>query len=85
MINKPNVKYVIKWNFDLNGETINIPENCLIEFDGGSVSNGTLVGNNTTLICAQSIDDVIKTSLEGTWNTAYLSQDWGNSKFVGIS
>lgn len=85
MINKPNVKYVIKWNFDLSGEIINIPENCLIEFDGGSVSNGTLVGNNTTLICTQPIDDAIKTSLEGTWNAAYLSQDWGNSKFVGIS
>lgn len=53
MINKPNTVYIIQYDYDLNdpnGENpIIIPENCVLEFDGGSLSNGTLVGNGTGL------------------------------------
>lgn len=45
-----NTKYIIKYTYDLLGEEIVIPENCVVEFDGGSVNNGTLVGQNTGLI-----------------------------------
>lgn len=68
MINKQNVKYIIKWNFDLDDETITVPEGCLIEFDGGSFSNGTLVGNETILVYNQEEEDVFKNvSLEGSF------------------
>ena len=63
-----NVKYVIKWDYDLLGGTIEIPENCLIEFDGGSISNGTLIGNDTYMIIHQDSSDVLKNiNLEGTF------------------
>ena len=42
MINEPNTIYEIRYDFDLNGTTINIPEGCTLEFQGGSFSNGTL-------------------------------------------
>lgn len=68
MINKQNVKYIIKWNFDLDDETITVPEGCLIEFDGGIFSNGTLVGNETILVYNQEEKDVFKNvSLEGSF------------------
>lgn len=67
MISKPNTKYVIKWNFDLNGTSITIPQGCLIEFDGGSFSNGTLVGNNTILMYKQPIEEVLDVTLSGTF------------------
>lgn len=68
MINKQNVKYIIKWNFDLDDETITVPEGCLIEFDGGSFSNGTLVGTETILVYNQEEEDVFKNvSLEGSF------------------
>ena len=67
MISKPNTKYVIKWNFDLNGASITIPQDCLIEFDGGSISNGTLVGQSTILIYNQPLNDILTATLEGTW------------------
>ena len=67
MVSKANVKYVIKWNFDLDGETITIPEGCLIEFDGGSISNGTLVGDDTILIYNQPLNDILTATLDGTW------------------
>ena len=63
-----NVKYVIKWDYDLLGGTIEFPENCLIEFDGGSISNGTLIGNDTYIILHQDESDVLKNViLEGNF------------------
>lgn len=50
MINKPNTIYVIRYDFDLNGATINVPENCTLDFQGGSLKDGTLNGNNTLLV-----------------------------------
>ena len=59
MINKPNTIYHIQYDFDLNGQTITIPENCVLEFEGGSLSNGTVIGNNTeilsSIICLYNI------------------------------
>lgn len=46
MINKPNTIYEIRYDFDLNGAEITIPENCFLEFVGGSISNGVLNLNN---------------------------------------
>ena len=44
MINESNTIYEIKYDFDLNGATINIPENCILKFDGGRIVNGELGG-----------------------------------------
>lgn len=63
-----NTKYVIKWNFDLEGETLEIPENCIIAIDGGSISNGTLVGNDTVLVNVNNVDDIlVNIDKQGTW------------------
>lgn len=45
MVNEPNTIYHIQYDYDLKGETITIPENCVLQFDGGSIKNGKLVGN----------------------------------------
>lgn len=47
MLSFPNTIYIIQYNYDLNNKTINIPEGCILDFHGGSLSNGTLNGNNT--------------------------------------
>lgn len=45
-----------------------LPAGCLIEFDGGSISDGTLVGNLTILICNQELDDIMRDVVrEGTF------------------
>lgn len=69
MLRNANTKYVIRWDYDLAGETITMQPGCIIEFDGGSIKNGTLVGNNTVLIYSQSMQDIIKEDAEltGTW------------------
>lgn len=49
MISSSNTIYEIRYDFDLNGETINIPENSILEFKGGSLSNGILNGNKSKI------------------------------------
>lgn len=45
-----NTIYEIRYDFDLGGETLTVPENCTLKFEGGSLNNGAVIGNNTTLI-----------------------------------
>ena len=47
MINKDNTIYEVRYDFDLDGNTITIPENCVLLFKEGTISNGTVVLNNT--------------------------------------
>lgn len=49
MINKSNTIYEIRYDFDLNGAEITIPENCVLKFNGGSLNNGTIVFNQTLI------------------------------------
>lgn len=49
MINKENTIYVIQYEYDLNSEEITIPEGCVLNFQGGSLSNGTIILNNTKI------------------------------------
>ena len=54
MMSVANTKYMIKYNYTL-GEDITIPENCILEFDGGSIVNSTensysLTGTSTKIV-----------------------------------
>ena len=45
MINKLNTIYEIRYDFDLDGKTLEVPENCTLKFEGGSFRNGMLKGD----------------------------------------
>lgn len=47
MISKPNTIYEIRYDFDLNGETIKMQEGCTLKFEGGKFTNGAIISNNT--------------------------------------
>ena len=42
MMTTPNTRYIIKWDFDLDGQAITIPDGCMLSFEGGSLFNGTV-------------------------------------------
>lgn len=42
MLNKENTVYEIRYDFDLNGTPIQIPKGCVLDFQGGSIKNGTI-------------------------------------------
>ena len=42
-----NTIYEIGYDFDLDGETVSIPSNCILKFTGGSIDNGKLSSANS--------------------------------------
>jgi hypothetical protein len=48
-VTKENTIYEIRYDFDLGGQEINIPKNCVLQFEGGSLSNGSIVGEQTEI------------------------------------
>lgn len=83
MINKPNTIYEIRYDFDLNNQEINIPENCILKFDGGNFSNGTINGTNT--IISSSLYKIFDSILfKGTWNNPNSYPEWFGAKGDGI-
>lgn len=74
-MNQENTVYVIKYDFDLDGEKVFIPERSVLKFRGGCIKNGTLVGNNTGIIAKKvTIFDTV--CIEGTWNVRDITSDW---------
>lgn len=49
MMQDANTIYIIQYDYDLNDASITVPSRCVLQFEGGSLSNGTLVGNNTAI------------------------------------
>lgn len=47
MINKANTIYVIQYDYDLNNESIYIPEGCILDFEGGSLNGGVIYSTKT--------------------------------------
>lgn len=85
MINNSNTIYVIQYDFTL-GEDITIPENCILEFNGGSLSgDNTIIGNNTC-ISANTIK-ILSTDItfSGTWNIVSIYPEWFGAKGDGIT
>lgn len=76
-INKPNTVYIIRYDFCLSGATITLPKNSTLKFEGGSIDNGTIIGNNSSIV-----SDIDKTILgkdlviEGTWNIEHIYDRW---------
>ena len=63
---KTNTAYIVKHDFDLMGGTIVIPADCELVFNGGSLNNGIIVGNNTSIVYSGAIFNGI--GIKGNWN-----------------
>ena len=63
MLGRANTIYIIQYDYNLNGQTITVPENCILQFEGGSFRNGTVVGNNTVIVSnSQCFQDILLTN-----------------------
>ena len=59
MMRKPNTIYIIQYDYCLAGQTIEVPENCVLEFQGGSLRNGTIIFNDTNIINELHVKDCV--------------------------
>ena len=86
MINKPNAIYEIRYDFDLNGEEITIPEGCMLDFNGGSISGlHTLTGSNTGIQAGLVKIFSTDVTLAGTWNVVEAYPEWFGAKGDGVT
>lgn len=72
-VTSTNTVYEIRYNFDLDSSTVVLPENAVLKFVGGKISNGTLNGNKTKIDAGKYdtiFDSVI---LSGSFDCDYLT------------
>ena len=79
MVSEANTEFVVQYDYDLNdpnGENpITIPANSVLNFAGGSIKNGKIIGNYTTLEGVLDLDGVV---LAGTFkNNSFTLYDIG--------
>lgn len=85
MISEANTIYIIQYDYDLQGQTITVPKNCVLQFEGGSFSNGSIVGNNTAI--QASLTKIFGLDVEFTesWNVVEVYPEWFGAKGDGIT
>ena len=85
MINKPNTIYVIQYDYCLAEQTIEIPENCVLQFDGGSLRNGVLVGNETRINAGLVKIFDLSIDITDKWIVNESYPEWFGAKGDGIT
>lgn len=76
VLSQADTIYEIRYNHDLGGATLTIPDGCVLKFSGGSFINGTLVGTNTKIDApfVRIFGDNL--SLAGTWTLDKFPVSW---------
>lgn len=83
-VTKENTIYEIRYDFDLNGQEIIIPNNCILKFEGGKIFNGKLIFNST-YIYTNIISSILPTECNGTIFNKILYPEWfyeGNGDYT---
>ena len=75
-VKNENTIYEILYDFNLNETTVTIPNGCTLKFNGGSIINGTINGQNTNVI--SDFDNIFGNTvvITGTWNVYSAKLDW---------
>lgn len=84
MISQPNTIYEIRYDFDLNGKTVQMKEGCTLRFEGGSLNNGILKCDNTIINNANFVV-LNNCSFSGTILSEYVRPEWFGAIGNGIA
>ena len=80
--NTPNTIYKIISKIDLEGTELSIPDNCTLDFQGGTITNGTIILNNTRVLPQGSIiQDYITAAIHGNYKEGQCLYDVNLKKF----
>lgn len=70
-----NTIYEVRYDFDLGGETLEVPANCVLDFKGGSFDNGLIIGNRTKFVNTNT--GIFKNiTLSGSYDIEGLCVEW---------
>ena len=80
MLSDANTIYVIQYDYLLSEDVI-VPENCVLQFDGGSIRGAHSIQGKDTRIEAGLFQIFgINTIFDGTWNVNELNIKWFGAK-----
>lgn len=74
----------IRFNYDLKGATIVLPENITLRISGGGFKNGTIVGNNTVVLAGKVPVFDADVELDGTFNNTEVYTQWFGALANGL-
>lgn len=90
---KQNATYKITRDISLEGSTLYIPSGCTLDFQGGSISNGTVVMNGTAMLnISGGIEKYITATITGTYREGQTLYDsnlkkmklWNGTSWVNL-
>lgn len=67
-----NTIYEIRYNFDLQGATITLPENATLLFIGGTLNNGTVTFDGGTILGVNTFEDCGDATFDGMWDEGLI-------------
>lgn len=75
-----NTIYEIRHKFDLGEKTVSLPDNAVLQFSGGVLTNGTIVGSHTSI--AAPLYQIFGTDIKitGDWLVEELYPEWFGAK-----
>lgn len=76
MLSSANTEYYIQYDYDLKGATVTLPANVTLIFIGGSIKNGTLIGNNTRIEAKRGVIIFDNITIQGTWDVDIAYSSW---------
>lgn len=71
-----NTIYKITTDLNLNTAILELPANCTLDFQGGSISNGTIIGSNTKIKAGLNKIFDTNITLNGSWNVNEVYPEW---------
>lgn len=66
LLKSPYTVYEIKSDYDLNSEVVEIPDHCVLVFNGGSLRNGKIIGKETKYCSKTDGSKCLKCDVGGT-------------------
>lgn len=91
MVNESNTIYEVRYDFDLQGETITLLTNSSFRFMGGTINNGTVVMTDGDLINVRSFNEAGTATFNGTFTKGLILtfddsvKFWNGTEWVGIA
>ncbi len=71
-----NTRYIIKGNCSLNGQKVQVGNNCEISLDGGCLSDGDIIGSGTTIKVKRGNRPLRRLSFAGTFIMPTIKSDY---------
>lgn len=84
-VTEENTIYEIRYDFTLE-KNITIPANCILKFNGGTISGEHIITGNNTGINAELFKIFnIDVTLAGSWNISEIYPEWFGAKGDGVT